>query len=755
MMMVILTVFSMIFLPQGSEGCRGALDVMLVTDASTDSNRNTDIFEGARGVWAELPGEVARLSRTSPAPRRYSWWQWAGENIRHEESALMPVLESSSIGWEGEVREQELIEIDYDGGKDPNDALSLVHRDYVDSYIENDGKRDATRCVYVLLWDGRSTSSIATLRETVEDINQDGCAVFIWTEDAEDRPHVETLSQDQASRSVDWPAATSTWGKSAEHFVLDVPELRDMTQAAVTIELARMLNVSAPFSTEFCDESFWDESVRDSLISTETVLFMVLGLGVCTPVVYALLGTLFCGFGADAPSFKLLYFQVLIRFEAWLQRQFGRLGKILVSRPRVFMAVILAVTVVSLGAGGLVYLDPRSDIVLREVADLWAPASSQARSAGEYLGEWFAPGSVVPRVKASMILMDPDNPDANLLTRPYLEDLAAIETQLTDHPEFLERVDENGTTIPTCFVIKDPRKCYYMSPLDYWRDDDGDLEAFEDSEEELWARTFPSPEDQDDGDPLTMPYFRNNVIRGPLRSSQCRFPTDSGPHEIDLNCGGQWGRKDASSAALSRWQAWGNTTDAFRLTFFRIPGGIRSESWDEFFLAYEPPSGSRLQIVESSHGHYIKDDVDRATEEVPPILFVATGGAIIGFIMKVFFRTNLVASRTMLGLTGLIGTLFSIGTGIGALVGFFGMKLSVTTIIVPIVIASIGVDDMFLIMDAFDETVPTDTVADRIPATLQSCGLAILMTTATDALAFLVGTFAPLPAVADMSCMSR
>lgn len=419
------------------------------------------------------------------------------------------------------------------------------------------------------------------------------------------------------------------------------------------------------------------------------------------------------------------------------------------------MAIIFLVFTISTIAGFSVLNDPESEVILSDVGELWASDGSLAREAGDVLERDFNEGVLVPRVKASMILMDRNlGPSDSLLSKAYLEEVLAVEDAFTTHPEYVERVTDDGETVPTCFLIKKPGNCLLMSPIDYWRQPNGVIDPFEDSETAVWERTFP-PGDQNDNDPTTMPLFRNNVIRGPLLSHECVFDDDNdddgSSSSIDSNCSGQWNEPDRSRSIEKAWENWGNRTDAFRLTFWRLPGNVSSESWDEYFLNYQTPEGFNLEVIESSHGNFLLDDVDAAVSQAPPEMFIMTASAIIVFLLKVFFKRDFVASQMVLGLTGLMGTVMAILTGCFGLVAL-GAKVSVTTVIVPVVIASIGVDDMFLITDAFEETSPVDPISTRIKNTLRSSGLAITMTTVTDALAFLVGAFSPIPAVASMSC---
>lgn len=58
-----------------------------------------------------------------------------------------------------------------------------------------------------------------------------------------------------------------------------------------------------------------------------------------------------------------------------------------------------------------------------------------------------------------------------------------------------------------------------------------------------------------------------------------------------------------------------------------------------------------------------------------------------------------------------------------------------------------GIDDTFLMLAAWHETSRTMSVEDRIEISMRRAAVSISITSLTDALAFLIGAIAPLPAV--------
>jgi len=69
--------------------------------------------------------------------------------------------------------------------------------------------------------------------------------------------------------------------------------------------------------------------------------------------------------------------------------------------------------------------------------------------------------------------------------------------------------------------------------------------------------------------------------------------------------------------------------------------------------------------------------------------------------------------------------------------------------VLPFVILGIGVDDSFVIMNAFDRTDPTKSIPERIGDTLASAGVSIMVTSLTDFVAFAISVSSALPALSS------
>ena len=100
----------------------------------------------------------------------------------------------------------------------------------------------------------------------------------------------------------------------------------------------------------------------------------------------------------------------------------------------------------------------------------------------------------------------------------------------------------------------------------------------------------------------------------------------------------------------------------------------------------------------------------------------------------------------MLALGGIlcVGCGILVSFGLASAVGlFYGPVQSV----LPFLLLGIGVDDMFIIVNAIDQTDPDDDIEDRVGEALSSAGVSITVTSVTDMAGFAAGSWTALPAL--------
>jgi hypothetical protein len=134
------------------------------------------------------------------------------------------------------------------------------------------------------------------------------------------------------------------------------------------------------------------------------------------------------------------------------------------------------------------------------------------------------------------------------------------------------------------------------------------------------------------------------------------------------------------------------------------------------------------------------------------ILFAMTMNIMCTFCCIVLGRTcggHCMSSRFLLANGGIGIVMFAMiaGYGLSAAMGYAFTQLQQ---VLPFILIGIGVDDMVIITAAFDRVTkdqPGLSIPERVGKTYARCGLSITLTSATDVVAFLLGSLSKLPAI--------
>ncbi|XGW19715.1 hypothetical protein V3C99_003508, partial [Haemonchus contortus] len=105
-----------------------------------------------------------------------------------------------------------------------------------------------------------------------------------------------------------------------------------------------------------------------------------------------------------------------------------------------------------------------------------------------------------------------------------------------------------------------------------------------------------------------------------------------------------------------------------------------------------------------------------------------------------------VLSKPLMGVVGVVSALLAIISSTGLLL-FLGVTFVDMCTVMPFLSLTIGIDDSFLMLAAWHETPRHLKVHERIGLSMRHAAVSISITTLTDALAFLIGAIAPLPAL--------
>eukprot|EP00081_Caenorhabditis_elegans_P000508 NP_001021730.1 PaTched Related family [Caenorhabditis elegans] len=197
---------------------------------------------------------------------------------------------------------------------------------------------------------------------------------------------------------------------------------------------------------------------------------------------------------------------------------------------------------------------------------------------------------------------------------------------------------------------------------------------------------------------------------------------------------------------------------------------LKNEKWQlsrdfEDGLAEKIQSGeapSELLNLYYFHSATFDQELEKENRRLTPKFSITFSVLIIFAIMTTFtikfmkFKTenginqypviDWVLSKPLLGICGVLVTMCAIISSTGLLMLFNVTFVDMCTVM-PFLSLTIGIDDTFLMLAAWHETDRNLPYEKRIEKAMRHAAVSISITSLTDALAFLIGSIAPLPAV--------
>eukprot|EP00904_Undaria_pinnatifida_P008217 jgi/Undpi1/4525/HiC_scaffold_18.g07879.m1 len=179
------------------------------------------------------------------------------------------------------------------------------------------------------------------------------------------------------------------------------------------------------------------------------------------------------------------------------------------------------------------------------------------------------------------------------------------------------------------------------------------------------------------------------------------------------------------------------------------PANADISDWQAEFqeLMGEEASKSDVFNIKYFTGRSISDALNESLSG-ELFLFVITYIIMITFVMIALGRccSGHVRCRSWLGLGGVM-TVVAAGLAAYGFQSGLGVPFTMLAKVLPFILIGIGVDDMFVILAAFDHTDPNLPVEERVGLGLKRCGVSVTYTSLTNFFAFMLGTTSSLPVV--------
>uniref|UniRef100_A0A0G4F0Z5 SSD domain-containing protein n=1 Tax=Chromera velia CCMP2878 TaxID=1169474 RepID=A0A0G4F0Z5_9ALVE len=181
----------------------------------------------------------------------------------------------------------------------------------------------------------------------------------------------------------------------------------------------------------------------------------------------------------------------------------------------------------------------------------------------------------------------------------------------------------------------------------------------------------------------------------------------------------------------------------------------RSKGWENALLTvfedFDPPEG--MEIFYTAFRSRDDELSQFAASDTDLMLTMLTFVLLISYSAAVSFSCDLYKSKAIPALAGCTAAVLGCLAGIG-LASLFGVKFVPTALVTIFLVLGIGVDDAFVILNAYNLAYLVELARDRVALAMKDSGVGITMTTSTNILAFLIGSSAPYLAIRNFCYFS-
>ena len=392
-------------------------------------------------------------------------------------------------------------------------------------------------------------------------------------------------------------------------------------------------------------------------------------------------------------------------FLAWLEKQFEKLGKAVTTHPKA--TVLISLFGVAICAAGLARLNFE-----RRSSKLFVPQNTPSVKALE-TGSSFFQNSL--NVRQEEIILIPRNAEKNVIDKSCLEEALRVMQNIEAIPGFKTLCKQAPKfALPTSLIRFDHcRKVNILEVL-------GNITS---STTEIIQRR------------INMALANVSLLMSNGRNMQTNLNEVLAGLKIHP-------RNNSVSAAR-----------ALRIIVFMQQG--QNSTHEEKIMKWETSFISRMKELKSQLTYTdlfftaersMDDSIsDSSSSDISLISITFTVMITFACLMLAKF-INPIRGHNWLALSGVISTALGILCGIGAAVAF-GVPFISLVGVVPFLVVSIGIDDMFILVDEYDRQTDNMAPRDRVKFTLSKVGSTITMTTLTDVIAFYLSTTTSFPAI--------
>ena len=192
---------------------------------------------------------------------------------------------------------------------------------------------------------------------------------------------------------------------------------------------------------------------------------------------------------------------------------------------------------------------------------------------------------------------------------------------------------------------------------------------------------------------------------------------------------------------------------AVRVIFLMKHGETKSQQnaileWEKSFIKMMTQAEKGLKHSKMTYAaeRSLDDSINDSSSSDIPLISITFTVMITFACLTLAKFVNPIRGHSWLAQAGVFSTAFGILAGIGITIGI-GIPFISLVGVVPFLVVSIGIDDMFIICDEFDRQSKDICPKYRVSLALSKVGATITMTTVTDIIAFFVSATSSFPAI--------
>ncbi|KAJ6248437.1 npc intracellular cholesterol transporter 1 [Anaeramoeba flamelloides] len=385
---------------------------------------------------------------------------------------------------------------------------------------------------------------------------------------------------------------------------------------------------------------------------------------------------------------------------AWFSKQ----GKWCANHP--YIVIICSLLLVAIFAPGISKLE-----LIKSAEDLWVIPDSTSKTQQNKFWGYFGPD-----YRLEQIIVTSKEKNGDLININALNEVLDLELEMNNLTVTIDKKDYHLGDM--CFRPIRGNWCQVTSPLEFWQlnRDKMNSRTNEQLHEDVAAFTLSS---------IGTPVFEYTVFGG--------YKMNDGGNKIEY----------AKAIFIT-----------YMLQDYKQNQTI-AKKWEDEWLNTAIKHNKKAKYIKIHRWaqRSIEDEIGRESKTDIPTIAISYVCMFV-YVAIALGGIHLVRGKILLGFSGVILVLMSLVIAFG-LCCYADVKISmVISEVIPFLILAIGVDNLFLITNAFERTDENLPIDERLGTALGHVGASITLASLSEFLAFILGLVAAVPAITSFCIMA-